>query len=301
MSVQERSDDDSWTYMAMMDNEGVLAQKTSDIAAGVRPGTIVDHGCSSGQLLDSLKDVFPDSTCVGIDHAKRMLRLGEREFGDRVDFIQADIMKHTLDEPDTVLCSSTLHELWSQKLPDRDRAREHLQQYFAKVHDELDHDGRFILRGVGTPEDGQRLVRMELSTDDGLNTNDPDAPVGHLSTNRRFRRFCEEFQPGSTYDAPVEQVNEQQYCTTLQFAWEFALTKDYTNIWDMEMHEEFCFLPLSELVELLREAGFNVPVARSYVNPWIRKNRLSSSLLLYDLDGRRLDYPPTNYVVRAER
>lgn len=301
MSVKERSDEVSWTYMAMMDNEGVLVQKASDIAGAVRPGVIVDHGCSSGQLLNHLKGISPDSTCVGVDYAEMMLDLGRREFSDRVEFVRADIMDHTLDNPDTIICSSTLHELWSHALPDRSAATERLRTYFEKVYSELDPNGRFVLRGVGTPENGERLVRLELSTDDGLNTDNPEAPAGHLSTNRRFQRFCSEFQPASTYEAPVERVNEQQWCTSLQFAWEFALTKDYVNVWEMEMHEEFCFLPLPKLAAMLKDAGFHVPVARSYVNPWIRKNRLSSSLILYDLDGRRLDYPPTNYVVRAER
>ena len=36
-------------------------------------------------------------------------------------------------------------------------------------------------------------------------------------------------------------------------------------------------------------------------NPWIRENRFRGRFFLWDLDGRRLPFPPTNFLIVGEK
>ncbi len=51
--------------------------------------------------------------------------------------------------------------------------------------------------------------------------------------------------------------------------------KDYTDNWESEMHETFCFWDFNEWREHLEAAGFRVRAeSHAYVNRWIVENRL---------------------------
>jgi hypothetical protein len=95
------------------------------------------------------------------------------------------------------------------------------------------------------------------------------------------------------------------FVTTMKWAAEFLLKKDYTDSWDSEMHEEFTYWPLSQWRDELTSAGFEVSArSHAYTNPWIEKNRFENKAKLFRLiDGslQPAPWPPTNLVIIGQK
>lgn len=298
---QERSDDQRKYYLSLMDNKGVLHQKVSDIAGLVKPGTVADHGCSSAQLLKSLHDIHPNATYVGVDRSQDMLDIAENNTGFNLRLIHSDIRDAVMDEADTIIASSVVHELWSAELPGRESALQGIRSYFETVYEQLTSGGHFVLRGLGGISNPDDVIRARLAVDDGIETPLGETPARYLSTFQRALRFEEQFLPQSPDGPDFTVINDGYIEGTRRDIWEYALTKDYTNAWEAEMHEEFCGLSREMLVETLNDVGFDCPFVRTYVSPWIENNRLKGEVTLIDRDGDPLPYPPTNYVIQAQK
>jgi len=85
-------------------------------------------------------------------------------------------------------------------------------------------------------------------------------------------------------------------------AMEFLSKKDYTDNWESEMHETFCFWSFSRWKENLEEAGFSVSArSRAVTNEWIVNNRWLGKARLLDETGNPLPWPPTNAILIAEK
>jgi SAM-dependent methyltransferase len=287
-------------YLRMMDNQGVLNQKVSDIAGLCKPGLVLDHGSSSGHLINEIQNIFSDSKCVGIDVSPDMVDLARSNFNE-INFVQGDILDNIYadGEVDTIICSSTLHEVWSEHINQGQSGFDAIKKYFSVVKKQLGSDGVFIIRGVGdfgeySPD---KVVDVEMVDDDGLDFHGADdTPADLLSTRGRFEKFSKDFVQSIDYCL----LKNGRVRTTLQNIWEFALTKDYTNVWELEMTEEFCGFGLSDVKESLTDAGFDVEFSRSYTNPWVKSNRLRNKVDLYHKDTNdKIDYPPTNFVIQA--
>ena len=91
----------------------------------------------------------------------------------------------------------------------------------------------------------------------------------------------------------------------LQDACEFLSKKDYTDNWQSEMHERFCFWSFAQWQQAVLDAGFRMaPASRAYVNPWIVENRYRGKAELFQrtpVGLQPLDYPVTNMVLAADR
>lgn len=298
---QERSDDERKYYLSLMDNKGVLHQKVSDIAGLVRPGTVVDHGCSSGQLLKSLHNIYPESTCIGVDRSAEMLDIAHNNTGFDLQLVHSDIRDAVLSGVDTIIASSVVHELWSAELPGQIQALEGIKAYFHNAYEQLSDGGHFVIRGLGGINNPDEIIRARLAVDDGIETPLDETPARYLSTFRRALQFEKQFLPQCNRGPNFEVLNDGYIEGTRRDIWEYILTKDYTNAWDAEMYEEFCGLSRERIVELLRNAGFEVGFVRSYVSPWIENNRLKGEVTLIDQSGDPLPYSPTNYVIRARK
>ena len=84
---------------------------------------------------------------------------------------------------------------------------------------------------------------------------------------------------------------------SLKDATEYLTKKNYTDNWESEMHETFCFWDFDEWKEHLQAAGFRVhPDSKVFTNPWIVNNRWKNKAVLYTLNKSGLiveDYPVT--------
>jgi SAM-dependent methyltransferase len=275
-------------YAAGMDAS--MAQKITDICPHVLPGLIADKGCGTGTLLIHLSRLFPDSQIVGLDLSRELLRLAESQHypNHNVSIVRANILKPHFP-PGTVstaIFSSVIHELYSYNGYDRDRVRLALRQ----TRRELRPGGRLIIRdGVSPP---RRRVWMRCDAE----------------TGQRFRKFAREFKGKSKH--PGLRFREQTwrgrtwFVLSLHAANEFLSKKDYLENWAIEVNEEFGVFSLSGWRRELRELGYRVLEARSYLNGWILENRYRGRVWLHadggEQPGEKLPFPDTTALLVAE-
>lgn len=314
-------------YTELMSDDPVVEAKYRDIERFIQPGLIVDDGCGDGALLCRIAEDEPDSALVGVDLSGEMLERAEQRITlDSHNDVVIGLEQHDMTEAvprfgraDTIISSSTTHELWSYG--DGDEA---LKEYYTAKHMELERGGRFIIRDVVAPEDPDERVYVWLNPDDGRNENilatfdDQEARQDHLdglSTRARFHRFCHEFSgrmygddPARPVEAVVDDVvvwgGKTLYGMAKRDAAEYLLTKDYTDNWVNEMRESFTHWTAADHASMLERSCFDVIHAESYTSDWIRKNRLDGTVELYEqtADGfEPIGYPPTNTVVVGEK
>ena len=288
------------TYAFGMAHREIIKIKYDDIRAAIVPGKIVDEGCADGALLVELARDFPDSDLIGIEitgefiaRAKERQRAGE--FGGTFVYFHQRNLMAPIFEPesiDTTICNSTLHELWSYG-----GGKETIDTYLHEKYLQTTPQGRLVIRDVVGPEQGGKEVYLWTSAAARAQFD----PFARDFLEPRKRSYREETVQGKTY-----------LVMRLRDAMEFLLKKDYTDNWESEMHEEFCFWSFSEWKEALARAGFLVfedpanPTvsSRAYTSSWIAENRLSPHAGLFEKKGedlRALPWPPTNIVLIGEK
>ena len=301
----------------------IIRLKYLDIRAGIKPGRIVDEGCADGALLAEISRDFPDSDLFGIDLSSEFAsRFHERqragEFGGAyVHFFHRNLFDRIFEpnSVDTTLCNSTLHEIWSYG-----EGEKSVRIYLAEKFRQLRPGGRLLIRDVVGPDDGDQTILLWCSDQDGndLPTEMLAEHCGReaewlrgLSTRSRFRLFAGDFLQGRRPFPFTEKQHEGQilFQVTLGRAAEFLSKKDYADNWASEMNEEFCFWSFQQWKKVLSETGFRISEnpnqperdSRSYVNPWIVKNRYEGHAKVMNGSGAELSWPPTNMVIVAEK
>jgi len=291
------------------DMAGAIDLKYEEVQPFLRPGKIVDEGCADGALLQRVARDFPDSDLIGVDLSAEMLaRTHEAQragaFGGAfVFFKQQNLMtpvsEAQADRADTILCNSTLHELWSYGAGD-----ETVRAYLRGKHKQLRQGGCLVVRDVVGPDDKDKTVLLECVPDDGLPEDDGAAEVAALSTLARFARFRRDFRPGEAHPTAEKVTGKGRtlYRLPLGYAMEFVAKMDYTDNWLSEMHEAFCFWSFADWTRALAEAGLNIlPGSHAYVNQWRVQHSFQKRIRLYDLDEMPLPFPVTNMVLAAEK
>lgn len=291
------------------DMAGAIDLKYEEIRPFLRPGKIVDEGCADGALLQRVAQDSPDSDLIGVDLSAEMLaRAHEAQragaFGGAfVFFKQQNLMtpvsEAQADRADTIICNSTLHELWSYGA-----GNETVRAYLHGKRRQLRPGGCLVIRDVVGPDDKDRPVLLECLADDELPEDDGAAPVAALSTPARFQRFRRDFRPHEAHpDAEaVTQGGRTLYRLPLGYAMEFIAKMEYADNWLSEMHEAFCFWSFADWTRELGDAGLTVlPGSHAYVNPWRVQHSFQKRVRLYDVGGTPLPFPVTNMVLAAEK
>jgi SAM-dependent methyltransferase len=267
---------DFQTYGAQMDAS--LQAKLDDLLPWVKPGYIVDKGCGTGKLLVELSRRFPDSTLVGVDLSRELLRRCDENTyaSEEVALVFGDIIERNVPEASatTVIFSSVTHEIYSYS----GYSHAALARALANAAWELESGGRLLMRDGVSP--GTDVWRMKLL----------DA-----QTREVFERFATEFKHGE--GAPHERLSQDEVRLSAHLANEFLCKKDYLKNWHIEVHEEYGALSLIGWHKALLEAGLTPVETRGTVNPWIVKNRYEGKVALFDDRGRPLSWPATNCVV----
>lgn len=292
------------------DMAGAIDFKYAKIAPFLLPGKMVDEGCADGALLERMVADFPDSDLIGIDLSAEMLaRAAERKragaFGGAfVFFKQQNLMTPVSDAQanttDTIICNSTLHELWSYG-----HGAETVREYLKNKHKQLRTGGRLVVRDVVGPSGGDQTVHLWCNPDDGTLTEAvAGADVANLCTWSRFLRFTQDFRPGEPRlnFARVEAGGQTLFALSLRLAMEFIAKMGYADNWQSEMHEAFCFWDFADWTRELGGAGFKlVPGSHAYVNPWRVAHSFTGKVRLATPQGQPLAFPATNMVLAAEK
>ena len=93
-------------------------------------------------------------------------------------------------------------------------------------------------------------------------------------------------------------INESTYIKLrLKDAAEFLTRKDYTDNWQSEMHETFCFWDFLEWKANLQKVGFTIhSSSKAFTNDWIVQNRWKDKAELFTVKNgvpEPVDYPVT--------
>jgi SAM-dependent methyltransferase len=283
----------------------VVDLKYNEIKDFLLPGKIVDEGCADGVLIERIAQEYPDSDIIGVDLSAEMLaRASEAQragaFGDAFVFFKQQNLMTPISEAqkrsvDTIICNSTLHELWSYG--EREAS---VRSYLRNKIEQLKPGGRLVIRDVVGPEQGDQTVHLWCNAGNGTASGD----VAALSTRALFVRFAQDFLPCKiAYTVYREdETSDPLFALSLRDAMEFITTMSYTDNWASEMHEQFCFWSFSDWLRELTDVGFSViPESHAYVNPWRVDNQFQGRVLLFDTQGNPLPFPVTNMVFAGER
>ncbi|HVE59401.1 MAG TPA: hypothetical protein VNB22_21505, partial [Pyrinomonadaceae bacterium] len=95
--------------------------------------------------------------------------------------------------------------------------------------------------------------------------------------------------------------NFVRFETTLRYAAEFVLRKDYRDHWSPELIEEYTYFSQKDFEEGFRTENLRIVVSMPLWNPWILENRFQDKFYLFDKTGAPLKFPPTNYLIVGEK
>ncbi|UII34720.1 transferase [Fulvivirga ulvae] len=311
---------DYGSYVRQMDE--IAEIKYKDTAAYIQPGKIGDIGCAVGSWLKQASEdpKLRESDFYGIEVARQLFdicnqRKHNGEFGNpNVFFAQKNAVTSLVFEDssmNTIHTSSLTHEIESYG------SRADLLSFIKNRYKELEMGGVWINRDVIGPEDGDTMVYMLLNQTDGRNDNfekefdnttDLCDYLNGLSTFARFKRFAKDFRKHENDQIPYETktiAGETYIYLKLKDAAEYMLTKDYTDNWQSEMHERFCFWSITDWKQNLEEAGFRIEESsNAYTNPWIAQNRFEGRVTLFTKEDDNLKerpHPPTNALIVARK
>lgn len=307
-------------YVRQMDE--IAAFKYEETAAFIQPGRIGDIGCAVGSWIKLATDDsrFRESDFYGIEISRHLFELcrQRKENGEFknpfVFFSQKNAVTGLVFEPfsmNSIHTSSLTHEIESYG------SRNDLLQFIQNRYEELVPGGVWINRDVTGPYNKEQEVLLWLNEEDGTADaifavlEDRYALSKHLkqlSTHARFVRFARDFRHKEGYKLPYEwvELDGKKYARLrLADAAEFMSRKDYTDNWQSEMHETFCYWDFEEWKQQLKAAGFSIhPSSKAYTNEWIVNNRLKGRTALFSLqDGvlLELDYPVSHMLLIGVR
>lgn len=303
-------------YVRQMDDIAEL--KYHDTSSYVQPGRIGDIGCAVGSWMKlACKDErLRESDFYGIEVSRHLYQICQQrkengEFQNPfVFFSQKNAVTGLVFDKgsmNTIYTSSLTHEIESYG------SREDLLKFIKNRYDELAPGGVWINRDVVGPKNKEQEIYLWLNDKDGSNTdpflqfndrNELSHYLQSLSTYAMFLRFAKDFRKKEGHQVHFEEVkieNRTYIKTSLRNASEFLSRKDYTDNWESEMHETFCFWDFEEWKNHLTEAGFRIhPSSSSYTNDWIVKNRWEGKAELYVMGGEELQpvaYPETTMLL----
>ncbi len=289
------------TYVREMDEIAEL--KFNETKEFIRPGRIGDIGCAVGSWikLATAEPALFESDFYGVEIARKLYDIcGQRkENGDfqntNVFFLRKNAVTGLVFPPSsmkTIHTSSLTHEIESYG------DRESLVSFLRNRYEELVVGGVWINRDVVGPENKDQKVYLWLNDSDGQNDLEPKLfaqkadkkkYLDSLSTYARFFVFQREFRKDQSYQLnySIVSIEGRNYLhLTLKDACEFLSKKDYTDNWDSEMHESFCFFSFSEWKDIMKQTGFQIMSgSHAYANPWIINKRYVSKAEIYSSDA----------------
>jgi hypothetical protein len=310
---------DYTSYVRQMDDIATL--KFQETAAHIRPGRIGDIGCAVGTwiLLGCKDERLRESDFIGIEIARHLYQIclqrkENKEFANPFVFFAqknaVDGLCFEANSMNTVHTSSLTHEIESYG------GRNDLLRFIRNRHEELVPGGAWINRDVVGPSDKEKMVLLWLNETDGEaefnrtfdNSADLKAYLDTRSTMAKFQRFEKEFRAAEGDGIRYEwiTIEGKRYASMTQAdAMEFISKKDYSDNWQSEMHERFCFWTFEDWKAELEKVGFQIDAAsKAYPNQWLIDHRYKGKVGLFEyLDGTlvELAFPETHILMVAVR
>lgn len=266
-------------------------------------GTIADMGSGSGSGTFDLARLYRELNLIGVDINPVTVEYSRKNYAaENLTFEVGDIATNVFAENslDGILDSSVLHHVTSFNDYDITQISKTLKNQVAQ----LKPGGVLIIRDFVVPDDAEKLVFLDLPNDDGKSVGE----IAELSTAAIFEVFGKDFRCSlnkneafsyKKFDCPRPHFSRFQ--TTLRYAAEFVLRKDYRDHWSPELIEEYTYYSQTDFEENFRKENLRIVVSMPLWNPWIVENRFAGKFYLTGADGNSLTFPPTNYLIVGEK
>ncbi|XDD46845.1 transferase [Leptospira sp. WS39.C2] len=312
------------TYVREMDEIAEL--KFQETKPFVQPGRIGDIGCAVGSWIKLVcqDPKYFESDFYGVEIARHLYQICEQrkdngEFvNPNVFFLRKNAVSGLVYQPlsmNTIHTSSLTHEIESYG------GRSQLLAFLKNRYEELVMGGVWINRDVVGPKDKEREVFVWMEEESGTNQGlGPESfPslkefLDSLSTKDRFFQFKHDFRKEEGYvlrTSPVSVDGIEYHRMKLKDICEYISKKDYTDNWESEMHESFCFWSLDDWKQYLESIGFKISnFSMDYRNEWLIKNRYEGKIKLFISNKSNptkfsdfipYDFPVTHMLMLAEK
>ena len=286
-------------YLEAMDKISIEKIASASVFFEPKPGnTIVDMGMASGASSAILATLFPQIQIIGVDINPQMVEIATSRFQmPNLSFRIDDGEKLSGFEPESVNgffnCSS-IHHITSYNNYDNNHAINTIK----RQHELLKDKGILIIRDFVKPK-GEEVI-LELSTTEKKDRpNDVELFLRFAQTARSLASPGERGFPFKT----IRQINSdvQRFQLFLPDATEFIRRKDYYANWDIELQEEYGYFTQEEFENCFRNIGLRIILSSPIYNQWIINNRYKNQFRIFDLSGKEIGFPPTNYLIAGEK
>ncbi|MDO4650767.1 MAG: methyltransferase, partial [Eubacteriales bacterium] len=274
-------------YLATMnDTEESTKNSIIDFAVG---NVIVDVGSGGGVLLDLLEATYPGKQIVGTDISENVISvLNDKKMKEnhRWSIVRHNFVENAISsvQPDTIIFSSILHEIFSYTQTPQGRFRiESVKSALHNAYESLPAGGRIIIRdGIKSPSDAEH---QELSFS-----------FKEKSGLEFFNNYCKDFKGLPNVDRKNIHIEGLQVTGDYNFMREFLYTytwgeESYAN----EVNEQFGYFTLTEFKKFFSELGATIIKAEEFVEPGYIEH-LSDYIML---DSSL--YPMSNCIIVVEK
>lgn len=266
-------------------------------------GTIADMGSGSGSGTFDLARLYKNLKLVGVDINAKTVKYSRKNYkAENLRYETGDIAENVFAENslDGILDSSVLHHVTSFNGFDVLQITKTLRNQVAQ----LKQGGVLIIRDFVIPDEAEKSVFLDLPINDGKSAGE----IAGLSTAALFEIFARDFRCSLNLDSPVPyqktaspKPDFARFQTTLRYAAEFVLRKDYRDHWAPELLEEYTYFSQTDFEEGFRRENLRIVVSMPLWNPWIVENRFVGKFYLSDLGKKPLKFPPTNFLIVGEK
>ena len=266
-------------------------------------GRIADMGSGSGSGTFDLARLYRDLEVVGVDINPVTVEYSNDHYrAENLRYVTGDIADEVFppESLDGILDSSVLHHVTSFNGFDAAQITRTLRNQVAQLRP----GGVLIIRDFVVPDDAQKRVFIDLPTTDGKDSG----ALADLSSAALFEVFARDFRCSLNLTSGVEfekhaspRKGFARFATTLRYAAEFVLRKDYRDHWTPELLEEYTYFSQADFEEGFRRENLRIVVSMPLWNPWIVENRFAGKFFLSDSEGGELVFPPTNFLIVGEK
>lgn len=297
---QDRGDKKNYQqYLEAMD--AISVEKVASASVFFEPkkgNTIVDVGMASGTSTAILAGLFPEMKIIGVDINPKMVQIAQETYNyPNLSFREDDGEKLNTFANNSVngfFNCSAIHHITSYNGYDTNRALNTLRRQVALLKDK----GVLIIRDFVKPEEKEVIIELS-SIDKPHRPNDAEL----------FIRFSETARSLALVDErgfPIREINTTKKDTRRFQAFytdvvEFIRRKDYYANWDIELQEEYGYFTQKEFEEIFHELGLRIILSSPVYNQWIINNRYKNQFAIYNLSGKEIGFPPTNYLIAGEK
>ncbi len=286
-------------YLAAMDAVSVEKVASASVFFDPKPGnTIVDVGMASGTSTQILALLFPKLRIIGVDINQTMVDIAAKNYNlPNIEFRLDDGELLNTFHKETVSgffnCSS-IHHITSFNNYNSNRAFNTIK----RQKELLTEGGIIVIRDFVKPPEKEVLLEL-------MNTSSSSIPSDAellLDFSKKARSLSKDNEKGFPI-SEVKSTKKDSRCFKLFYAdaVEFIRRKDYYENWEIELQEEYGYFTQKEFEDIFKSLGLRIIVSNPIYNPWIIRNRYRDKFTLYDLSMKDLGFPPSNYLIAAEK